>query len=132
MVVQRRLSRYPQVAQSHPIMLIDPAWLQTGMLAALLATEDTYFQEEPRETEAQRVLDRLLEELPEPMGDAVRMRVIAGYTYQAIAEELGWECGEPPYPNRMKAWRTVKIGLERLRDLIITDTDLQFLIPEEG
>ncbi len=66
--------------------------------------------QQARLQQAGALLNRALEDLPQPMAQAVLMHVTEGYTCKEIGERLGAP------PNTVKSW--IRRGLERLREQI--------------
>lgn len=105
---------------------MDPAWWQHdgGTLSRHLLVEDVYFAEGPEDPgPLGDLLDRLLDGLSEDERACVELRVHAGESFQRIAAFLGWFCGDPPVPNRKRAWSVTTRALARLRADVESDIE---------
>lgn len=89
--------------------------------ADIAQTTDEYFQDEPETSDLGHIVDELVDSLPERQRLCIQLRVFARMPYSQIARRLGFFCGDPPYPNKKKAWRAVHRALDALRDSL---TDL--------
>jgi DNA-directed RNA polymerase specialized sigma24 family protein len=70
--------------------VFDPTQAESiAPIASKLIHEDVYFAEEDAETTLAKVLDRLLDELPEDQRLAVRAVYLTGMTQRAAARSLG-------------------------------------------
>lgn len=103
-------------------ILIDPEWLtfEDGQyrLTEHSSHHDVYFETD-QTSALGHALDRLVDtELGQTERACIELRVFAGLPYSHIAVELDWWCGDPPYPNRKRAWRTTRRALAKLADAI--------------
>lgn len=89
--------------------------------ADIAQTTDEYFKGEPETAPLGHIVDELVDHLPERQRLCIQLRVFARMPYSQIARRLDFYCGDPPYPNKKKAWRSVQRALDALRDSL---TDL--------
>jgi hypothetical protein len=101
--------------------LFDPNQAESiSPIASKLIHEDTYFEDDDAETTLAKVLDLLLEELPEDQRLAVRAIYLSGMTQRAAARALGVD------------HKTVKLraqkGVEALRQRLLDSAWLADLL----
>lgn len=95
---QRHKRPWEQTAATHESVSVFPASDQPSVLKRLIAEEE------------KDLLHHLLDELPEPQADALRLRFFGGLKYQQIAITTGCSLSG--------AKRRVKTGLERLAERV--------------
>lgn len=95
---------------------IDPHWLllADGHLSEDFSIEDVYFEDHSDSEEAGN-LDALVAELSEDERDCIELRVYALLSYREVAECKDWYFGDPPQPNKKKAWRVTSRAIRKLR-----------------
>jgi hypothetical protein len=84
------MTTYAQTGGSDRHWLFDPQDVEAiGPILSKLAVYDEYFVDESGQTTLAIVLDRILDELPEHLEEAVRLVYLAGISYRSAARTIG-------------------------------------------
>ena len=108
--------------------LYDPQNVDSiGPILNKLVTYDTYFEEEEGVSTLTIVLDKILDELPKELEEAVRLTFLAGMTYRSAGRTLGVD----HKTVKSRSQKGVAILRKRLTDTVWLAALLQGMIPEE-
>lgn len=119
---------YQTGGKSHK-WLFDPQTVDSiGPILSKLVTYDVYFEAEEGQTTLQIVLDKILDELPPHLEEAVRLTYLAGISYRSAARTIGVD------HKTVKARADKGIGLlrKRLTDTVWLATLISNMIPQES
>jgi predicted DNA-binding protein (UPF0251 family) len=109
--------------------LFDPMHVDSiNVILDKLVVYDTYFQEEEGQTTLQIVLDKILEELPEHLEEAVRLVYLAGISYRSAGRTIGID----HKTVKARADKGITILRKRLTDSIWLTTLLTGMLPQES
>jgi hypothetical protein len=115
-----------QTGGSDKHWLFDPQSIETiGPILEKLAVYDTYFTEDDGVTTLGIVLDRILEELPDELEEAVRLVYLAGISYRSAGRTIGVD----HKTVKSRAERGVKILRARLTDTVWLATLVGDMLP---
>jgi hypothetical protein len=108
--------------------LFDPGQAESiGPIMSKLVHEDVYFEGEDMETVLIKILDKLLEELPEDQRLAVRAIYLSGMTLRAAARSLGVD----HKTVKLRAQKGVEALKQRLNDSAWIADLLSGAVPED-
>jgi len=108
--------------------LYDPQSIDSiGPILSKLVVYDTYFQEEEGQTTLQIVLDKILEELPDELEEAVRMIYLAGMSHRSAARTIGVD----HKTSKARADKGIKILKKQLTDTVWLTSLLNGVIPKD-
>jgi len=119
---------YQTGGKSHK-WLFDPQTIDSiGPILSKLVTYDVYFEIEEGQTTLQIVLDKILEELPPHLEEAVRLTYLAGISYRSAAKTIGVD------HKTVKARADKGIGLlrKRLTDTVWLASLVSNMIPQDS
>jgi len=119
---------YQTGGKSHK-WLFDPQTIDSiGPILSKLVTYDVYFEAEEGQTTLQIVLDKILDELPPHLEEAVRLTYLAGISYRSAARTIGVD------HKTVKARADKGIGMlrKRLTDTVWLATLISNMIPQES
>ena len=119
---------YQTGGRSHK-WLFDPQAIDSiGPILSKLVVYDTYFEDEQGQTTLEIVLDKILEELPSHLEEAVRLVYLAGISYRSAAKVIGVD------HKTVKARAEKGVGLlrNRLTDTVWLASLISNMIPQEN
>jgi len=96
-----------------------------GPILSKLVVYDTYFKEEEGQTTLQIVLDKILEELPDELEEAVRLIFLAGMSQRSAARTIGVD----HKTVKARADKGVKILRKQLTDSVWLTSLLNGMLP---
>jgi len=107
--------------------LFDPQDVETiGPILSKLAVYDEYFVDEEGQTTLAIVLDRILDELPEHLEEAVRLVYLAGISYRSAARTIGVD----HKTIKARADKGVDLLRKRLTDTVWLASLINGMLPE--
>ena len=108
--------------------LYDPQMVDSiGPILSKLVTYDEYFKKESGETTLQIVLDKILEELPPELEEAVRLTYLAGISYRSAGRTIGVD----HKTVKARAEKGIKQLKKRLTDTVWIASMLNGILPNE-
>jgi hypothetical protein len=108
--------------------LFNPQDVDTlGPILSKLVVYDEYFKDEQGQTTLAIVLDRILEELPPELEEAVRLTHLAGVSYRSAARTVGVD----HKTIKARADRGVERLRARLKDTVWLAALLSGMLPDE-
>jgi DNA-directed RNA polymerase specialized sigma24 family protein len=117
-----------QTGGSERHWLFNPQDVDTlGPILSKLAVHDKYFSEEQGQTTLAIVLDRILEELPPELEEAVRLVHLAGVSHRSAARTVGVD----HKTIKARADRGVARLRARLKDTVWLAAILSGMLPDE-
>lgn len=109
--------------------LFNPQDIETlTPILSKLAVYDEYFQGDSGQTTLSIVLDKILEELPQELEEAVRLTYLAGISYRSAARTVGVD----HKTIKARAERGVKILRSRLQDTMWLAALLSGMLPDDA
>jgi predicted DNA-binding protein (UPF0251 family) len=99
-----------------------------GPILSKLVVYDTYFKEEEGQTTLQIVLDKILEELPDELEEAVRLIFLAGMSQRSAARTIGVD----HKTVKARADKGVKILRKQLTDTVWLTSLLNGMLPTDS
>jgi predicted DNA-binding protein (UPF0251 family) len=118
---------YQSGGDSHK-WLFDPQTVDSiGPILSKLITYDVYFAEEEGVTTLQIVLDKILDELPPELEEAVRLTYLAGISYRSAGKTIGVD----HKTVKARADKGITQLRKRLTDTVWLATLIRNMIPED-